>query len=146
MIVGIGSAQASHAGRNPFTAGERVSMVHRALADLETTTYAIPIPDLDRYALWPAHVRALCPPFGAIYTNNPLVGRVCGEAGFEVRGVDLVDRDRFRGTEIRRRMVAGDPWRDLVPGETVDVIEEIDGVSRLRAVVEHGQHDVDESP
>lgn len=146
VIVGVGSAQASHAGRNPFTAGERVSMIHRALAEVDATTYAIPIEDVDRYALWPAHVRALCPPFEAIYTNNPLVGRVCREAGLDVRGVELIERDRFRGTEIRRRMVDGDPWRDRVPDEVVDVIEEVDGAGRLREVTQHDAHSVGTSP
>jgi len=142
VVVGIGSAQASHAGRNPFTAGERVSMVHRALEDLDATTYAIPIEDVNRHSLWPAHVRSLCPRFGVVYTNNPLVRRVCEEAGLTVRGVELIDRDRYRGTEIRRRMVDGEPWRDLAPDATVDVVEEVDGVARLRDIVEHDQHAV----
>lgn len=143
VVVGIGSAQASHTGRNPFTAGERVSMIHRALADLGTTTYVVPIEDVGRYALWPAHVRALCPPFEAIYTNNPVVERVCREDGIEVRGVELIDRERYRGTDVRRRMVDGDPWRDRVPQATVDVIEEVDGVERLRSIVDHDQHTVE---
>ncbi|HKL28458.1 MAG TPA: nicotinamide-nucleotide adenylyltransferase [Natrialbaceae archaeon] len=145
VVVGIGSAQASHTGRNPFTAGERVSMIHAAIEDVEAPTYVIPIEDIDRYSLWPAHVQSLCPAFQAIYTNNPLVGRVCREAGLDVRGVDLVDRDRFRGTEIRRRMVEDEPWRDLVPDGTAEAIDDIDGVTRLRRIVEHDQHAVDGS-
>lgn len=145
VVVGIGSAQASHTGRNPFTAGERVSMIHRSLDELDTTTYVIPIVDLDRYAVWPAHVQALCPGFETVYTNNPLVERVCREADLDVRGVDLIDRDRYRGTDVRRRMVDDDPWHDRVPDATVDLVEEIDGVERLRRVVEHDRHVVDAS-
>lgn len=146
VVVGVGSAQASHAGRNPFTAGERVTMIHRALADLDTTTYAIPIVDLGRYALWPHHVQSLCPPFETVYSNNPLVRRVCAENGYDVAEVRLIDREVYRGTDIRRLMVADGPWRDRVPDPVVEVIEEVDGVGRLRAVVEHDQHDVDASP
>ena len=146
VVVGVGSAQASHTGRNPFTAGERVSMVHGALEGVAATTYAIPLPDIERYALWPAHVRSLCPPFEAVYTNNPLVGRVCREAGLEARGVALFDRDRYRGTTVRRRMVDGERWRHLLPEPVVDVVEEVDGAERLRAIVEHDQHDVDREP
>ena len=146
VVVGVGSAQASHTGRNPFTAGERVSMVHGALESVAATTYAIPLPDTDRYALWPAHVRALCPPFEAVYTNNPIVGRVCREADLAVREVELFDRDRYRGTAVRRRMVEGERWRHLLPDPVVGVLEEIDGADRLRAIVEHDQHDVDREP
>lgn len=146
VIVGVGSAQASHAGRNPFTAGERVTMVHRALEDLDATTYAIPIVDLDRHALWPHHVQTLCPPFETVYSNNPLVRRVCAENGYDVGAVELFERERYRGTDIREAMVAGDPWRDRVPDPVEAVVDEIDGVERLRAVVEHDQHDVGGSP
>jgi nicotinamide-nucleotide adenylyltransferase len=43
-------------------------------------------------------------------------------------------------------MVAGDPWRELVPDPVAAVIAEIDGVERLRRVVEHDQHAVDAAP
>ncbi|PSP77096.1 nicotinamide-nucleotide adenylyltransferase [Halobacteriales archaeon QS_1_68_20] len=145
VVVGVGSAQASHTGRNPFTAGERVTMAHRALADLETTTYVVSIEDVGQHALWPAHVRTQCPRFEVVYTNNPMVERVCEEDGLDVSGVELIDRDRYNGTDVRRRMVEGDTWRDRVPEATVDVVEEVDGVKRLRRVVEHGQHSVDGS-
>jgi nicotinamide-nucleotide adenylyltransferase len=144
VVVGVGSAQASHTGRNPFTAGERVAMIHRALAPVGATTYVVPIEDLGRYALWPAHAESLCPPFDVVYTNNPLVDRVCSEAGIDTRGVDPIDRDRYRGTEIRRRIVAEDEWRDLVPDPVIEVIAEIDGVRRLRRVTQHDGHAVDE--
>lgn len=132
VIVGVGSAQASHTQENPFTAGERVSFIHRSITDLEATTFTIPIEDIDRYSVWVSHVRAMCPPFDVVYSNNPLVRRLFREAGFEIRGVRLVNRDEYRGTAIRRRMIDDDPWRDRVPDPVVRGIEGIDGVERLR--------------
>lgn len=146
VVVGIGSAQASHTGRNPFTAGERLTMIHRGLADTGIPTYVIPIEDLDRYRVWPDHVQSLCPPFDAVYSNNPLVGRVCREAGFEVRQVERFDRDRFRGTEIRRRMVDGEDWSVLVPDAVANVVEAVDGADRLRTVTAHPDYAVDDDP
>ncbi|MDY6764546.1 MAG: adenylyltransferase/cytidyltransferase family protein, partial [Halobacteria archaeon] len=35
VIVGIGSAQESHTQHNPFTAGERVSMITKALEPID---------------------------------------------------------------------------------------------------------------
>lgn len=145
-IVGIGSAQASHTGRNPFTAGERLEMIHRTLAGLAVPSYVVPIEDLNRHAVWPAHVEALCPPFEVVYTNNPLVRRVCREYGLEVRGVELVERDRYRGAEIRRRMVCDEPWRDLVPDPVASVVDSVDGVRRLRRVTRDDRSAVDASP
>lgn len=132
LIVGVGSAEASHTIRNPFTAGERISMIHRTTAQLDTTTFVIPIEDIDRNSVWVAHVVSLCPPFDVVYTNNPLVDRLFREAGFSVRGVDLIDRDRYQGTVIRERILDGDPWRDLVPDPVAAVIDDVDGVDRMR--------------
>lgn len=142
LVVGVGSAQASHTARNPFTAGERITMIHRTLNRMDLPTYVIPIEDLNRYRVWPAHVRSLAPPFEVIFTNNPLVRRVCREAGIDVRSVELIDRDRYRGTEIRQRIVEGRPWDHLVPEPVAGVIDEIDGVSRLRRVFEHTDDDI----
>jgi nicotinamide-nucleotide adenylyltransferase len=131
IIVGVGSAQASHTVENPFTAGERVSLIHRSIIDLEPTTYTIPIEDIDRYAVWVSHVRAMCPPFDVVYSNNPLVQRLFREAGYEIESVGLVNRDEYRGTAIREKMIGGEPWRDLVPDPVADGITAIDGVARL---------------
>jgi nicotinamide-nucleotide adenylyltransferase len=134
VVVAVGSAGLSHTPENPFTAGERVSMVHRVLDELEATTFVVPVTNVEPYALWVGHVETLAPPFDAVYSNNPTVQRVVDERGFEPRGVELIDRDRFSGTEVRHRMVDGDPWRGLVPRSVVDVVEEVDGVERLRQV------------
>jgi nicotinamide-nucleotide adenylyltransferase len=42
IVVGIGSAQKSHEKENPFTAGERVLMVSRALEEFDIKHYVIP--------------------------------------------------------------------------------------------------------
>lgn len=144
VVIGVGSAQASHTGRNPFTAGERRTMIGRALADLGTPTTVVAFADTGRYAVWPARLQARMPGFDAVYSNNPLVARVCAEAGLEVRGIEPIDRDRLRGTEVRRRMVEAEPWRDLVPDPVAAVVDEIGGVERLRALVGGDADGVDE--
>jgi len=136
LVVAVGSAGASHAVHDPFTGGERVRMVRRALADLELVTYAVPVEDVDRHAVWVSHVESMTPAFDAVYANNPLVVRLFEEAGREVRDVEMYDRDRLEGTRIRESMIAGEEWRDLVPDSVVSTIEEINGVERLRAVSE----------
>lgn len=133
VTIGIGSAQFSHTLDNPFTAGERHLMISRALKEAGLDNYfLVPIVDVNRYAVWVAHVVSLVPPFKAIYSNNPLTRRLFTEAGYEVRGAPLFNREAYSGTEIRRRMVAGEEWKHLVPKATVKVIEEIGGVGRLQ--------------
>ena len=76
LIIGIGSAQMSHDLRHPFTAGERVLMIRRALSDAKIPLYIIPLEDIKRNVLWVSHVRSMVPPFDAVYTSNPLVIRL----------------------------------------------------------------------
>ncbi|WP_049979238.1 nicotinamide-nucleotide adenylyltransferase, partial [Halolamina rubra] len=85
LVVGIGSAGDSHTTRNPFTAGERVMMVTKALKSLDIPTYVVPIEDLERNAVWVGHVESMTPKFDVAYSNNPLVVRLFTESGVEVR-------------------------------------------------------------
>jgi nicotinamide-nucleotide adenylyltransferase len=134
LVIGIGSAQLSHTPENPFTAGERILMISRSLEPLDLYYYVIPINDIYRNAEWVAHVRSMTPPFSSAYSNNPLVSRLFSESGYEVKHSPMYNRIEYSGTEIRRRMLAGENWGKLVPRAVVEVIEEIHGVERLTQV------------
>ncbi|MFB6309230.1 MAG: nicotinamide-nucleotide adenylyltransferase [Haloarculaceae archaeon] len=141
LVLGIGSAGDSHSTHDPFTAGERIMMITRAVSEFERenglVTYVVPIEDLERHAVWVSHVQSMCPSFDVAYSNNPLVIRLFEEAGIEVRQSQLFDRDRLEGSDIRQRMIEGEQWRDSVPDAVVETIEEINGVQRLRTIAEN---------
>ncbi len=137
LTVGIGSAQYSHEPDNPFTAGERYTMIDEALRDAGIVNYSIvPVEDLNRYSVWTAHVVSMCPPFSAVYTNNPFTRRLFQEAGYAVRASPMYDREIYSGTEVRRRMVEGGDWRSLVPAPVAEVIDSIDGVGRIKEITQ----------
>ena len=131
IIIGIGSAQLSHDVNNPFTAGERVMMITRSLEELSCRYYVIPIEDVQRNALWVAHVSSMAPPFQRVFSSNPLVVQLFSERGIKVESPEMYERDSHSGTEIRKRMLYGGEWEKLVPPPVADVIEEIKGVERL---------------
>ncbi len=136
LVVGIGSAGDSHTTRNPFTAGERVMMVTKALESLDIPTYVVPIEDLDRNAVWVGHVQSMTPKFDVAYSNNPLVVRLFEESGVDVRQSPMFQRDVLEGTEIRERLVTGGDWESLVPDAVANTIHEVDGVDRIRQISE----------
>src|SRR6056297_2549768 len=143
LVLGIGSAGDSHTTRNPFTAGERVMMVTKAVEHLDITTYVVPIEDLDRNSVWVSHVQSMSPRFDVAYSNNPLVVELFEEAGVEVRQSKMFNRDELKGSEIRELMIAGEPWEPYVPDAVADVIHEVDGVERIQRVssVDDGSHE-----
>ncbi len=139
IIIGIGSAQKSHEIENPFTAGERILMVQTALMDFNIRHYVIPIEDIQRNSLWVSHVKSMVPPFDIAFTNNPLVIELLSEAGIKVKQSPLFKRNSYSGTQIRRMMLKGEEWEQFVPEKVIEIIREIDGVKRLRTVVQSDQ-------
>ncbi|WP_226012349.1 nicotinamide-nucleotide adenylyltransferase [Halomicrobium salinisoli] len=140
LVLGIGSAGDSHSTRNPFTAGERIMMITKAVREFERehdlVTYVVPIEDLNRNSVWVSHVQSMCPSFDVAYSNNPLVIRLFEEAGIEVRQSEMFDRDRLEGSDIREAMIDDEDWRGRVPDAAVETIEEINGVQRIRTVAD----------
>jgi nicotinamide-nucleotide adenylyltransferase len=134
LVLGIGSADQSHTARDPFTAGERIMMITKATMEMDLVTYAVPIEDLNRNAVWVSHVQSMSPHFEVAYSNNPLVVQLFREAGVEVRQSPMFRREEWEGTEVRDRMRDGGDWRSLVPATVAGVVDEIDGIERIRRV------------
>jgi len=137
LLLAIGSAQDSYTWRNPFTAGERMEMIGRALREAELTgVVPVPIPDIDRHAVWVRYVESFLPHFERVYTNNPLTRLLFEQARYTVESPRLVDRALFEGETIRGLMAAGGEWKSHVPGAVVRFLEEIDAAQRLKILRE----------
>lgn len=133
LTIGIGSADVSHTLENPFTAGERHEMLRASLAaEGVTNVDIVPIPDVNRNAIWVSHVKSLVPPFDVFYTNNALPRRLFEEAGHAVRGLPFVEREKYEATQIRALMLENGDWEKLVPEAARRVIASVRGVERLR--------------
>ena len=135
IIIGIGSAQLSHELKDPFTAGERIVMMNQALAEIGIDPkryYIIPMEDINYNSIWPAHVKMMTPPFSIVYSGNSLVKELFSEEGYEVKNPPLYDRLNLSGSEVRRRILADENWQELVSESTVEVMDEINGVERLK--------------
>jgi nicotinamide-nucleotide adenylyltransferase len=135
LIIAIGSAQFSHTLHNPFTAGERVTMIRLALdeAKIDADTYfLIPVRDLRIHDLWVPHLVSQTPRFEVVFSNEPVTSRLFKEAGFRVEPIPFYDRDKYSSTEIRERVVNGNSWEELVPHSVALYIKNIFGDERLR--------------
>ena len=135
VVIVIGSAQYSHRLDNPFTAGERVTMVRKALdeAGIQPSKYwIIPIRDMHVHMMWVAEVRGYTPNFDCVYSNEPLTRRLFMEEGLPVKPIPFRSRHLYLATEVRDRILKGRAWEELVPKSTAGYIKEIDGVGRLR--------------
>ncbi|HET6404792.1 MAG TPA: nicotinamide-nucleotide adenylyltransferase [Candidatus Thermoplasmatota archaeon] len=132
VVVAIGSAQVSHTEKNPYTAGERLEMVHASCREAGlANVLPLPLPDVGRNSVWVSHVKSYVPPFSALYTNNPLMTRLFQEAGVKVLPAPFHARERYEGSRIRALMRTSGDWRALVPAATARVIDACDGARRV---------------
>ncbi len=135
LYIGLGSANRSHERRNPFTAAERILMIKSVLEkeNIDQRKWMIiPIPDVKVHYLWTKIVRMLVPKFEIVFSNDPLTLRLFSEENFPVIEVPLTEREKFIATEIRNRILEGQPWEHLVPEPVIKIIKEIDGEERIR--------------
>lgn len=134
LIIVIGSAQMSHEPDNPFTAGERIEMIQRALdeAGVSRSLYMlIPISDAPAHRVWVSMVESQAPKFDVVYTNQPLTRRLLYEANYEVREIQFYQRGQYEATKIRQRILDCEDWQDLVPNTVYQYIKEIKGEERI---------------
>ena len=134
LVIVIGSAQYSHNADNPFTAGERLVMIRKALEEAGVDwgrVWVVPVPDVHLHMMWVAEVEGYTPKFNTVYSNEPLTRRLFSEAGYKVQAIPYYDRKIYSSTLIREKMVKGENWKELVPKPVAAFIEEIDGTNRL---------------
>lgn len=138
LVIVIGSAQYSHNVNNPFTAGERLVMVRKALEEAKidiSRVWVVPVPDVHLHMMWVSSVEGYTPRFDVVYSNEPLTHRLFLEAGYNVKAIRSYERKLYSSTEIRKRMLEDKSWEELVPKSVAAFIREIDGVNRLRDLV-----------
>jgi nicotinamide mononucleotide adenylyltransferase len=120
--------------RNPFTFWERCLMIRRTIEvempDSEIHILPFPRPDL----FWEI-VKGFLPPertwvvpFTDTFDEEKV--RFYDEMGEHVLRVR--QKVRVHATDIRTRILDGEEWTSMIPGPALEVLESIDGISRLR--------------
>ncbi|HDI23821.1 MAG TPA: nicotinamide-nucleotide adenylyltransferase [Thermoplasmatales archaeon] len=133
IVIGIGSSQYSYTKENPFTAEEREMMIRKTLENLGIKNIEIYfIPDIHNYSRWVEHVESMVPKFDIVLARNPITLRLFKEKGYKVKRIPLFGGKNCHGKIIRKLIAEGKDWRSLVPKEVAEIIEKIDGESRVK--------------
>jgi nicotinamide-nucleotide adenylyltransferase len=139
LVIVVGSAQKSHEPKNPFTAGERIRMIKESL-DFERVNVSkiliIPVPDIDVHSLWTRQVDMLVPKYEIVFANDPFTLILFRERGVKTIEAPMVNRSKMQATGIRRKMATGGKWEGLVPAAVARIVKEINGVERVKGIVE----------
>lgn len=123
VVLALGSPNKSRTPENPLTAPERIDVIRACHPDVDVAL----VPDEDRgEAGYPAWARRLVRRTNAdvVVSGNDLVQRLVREhTDADVDQQEMHSPERYSGTEIRRRIRAGEPWHDLVPDCCLDTIQ-----------------------
>ena len=136
LVIIIGSAQFNFIDKDPFSAGERVLMIHEALKEAGidlSRCYIIPIVNDENNARWLAYLRSMIPPFDVLYSGNDFVKYLARsqDPGIAIEDPAFAEKDEYNGTNIRHLMQFGKPWEHLVPPAVAKVIQQVGGIARI---------------
>ncbi|MDQ3847377.1 MAG: nicotinamide-nucleotide adenylyltransferase [Thermoproteota archaeon] len=136
LVIIVGSAQFNFIGKDPFSAGERVLMIHEALKEAGidlSRCYIIPVPNDENNARWLAYLRSMVPPFDVLYSGNEFVKYLARsqDPTIIIENPVFANMSEYNGTNIRYLMQDGKPWTHLVPPAVSRVIEQVGGIVRI---------------
>ena len=79
---------------------------------------------------------SMLPPFDILYSGNHLVVTLAS-SHLEVKSPRFVRREEYNGSYIRNRILKGQKWSDLVSKSVFDIINNIDGINRMKTLAKH---------
>ncbi len=139
LYIVVGSSQRSHERDNPFTAGERIAMIREALVEANVKAsrwMIIPVPDADSHSVWVATLRSSVPKFHVVFSNDSLTIRLFKEEHVNVLPIPYKNRREYSATNVRTRILERKNWEGLVPKAVAKLVEQLDGVGRVRSMIE----------
>jgi nicotinamide-nucleotide adenylyltransferase len=136
MVIVVGSAKESFQKENPFTAGERVEMIGLALKEdkIFEKCYIICVDDISEYALWTQRIRAYCPSFDLVFTNNPLVKELFETDGTKVQKL-ISNNAKIDSTKIREKILKGKNISKYVPNAVEKFLKKINAKKRIESIM-----------
>lgn len=134
VIIAITSSQFNYLQKDPFTAGERIEMIHNSLKESTidlSRCIVVAIENQFNIATWASYLKAALPHFDKVYSGNEYVKMLLADSAIDVVPPKFLDRTKYNATNIRSMIISGDDWQKLVPNTVVKFLEKINAKNRL---------------
>jgi nicotinamide-nucleotide adenylyltransferase len=135
LYIGIGSTQYSHEKYHPFTIGERMEIIKKALDEKKVPNdryKIISIPDIHDNTAWPAYVQKLVPPFDTVFVGDDGLVKELFEKHTKIPAEIVSKEINICATDIRNAIVNGGNWKKYLCSSTIKYLEKIDGLNRIK--------------
>jgi len=137
LIIVITSSQFNYLEKDPFTAGERIDMIHNSLKESSldlTRCFVVSIENQFNVATWASYLKSALPHFDKVYSGNDYVSMLLADSGIEVVTPKFLDRTQFNATRIRSMIISDENWKDFVPNAVYDLLTKINAKNRLAVI------------
>jgi len=137
VVIAITSSQFNYLQKDPFTAGERIEMIHNSLhedgVDMSKCFIAA-IENQFNIATWGSYLKAALPYFDKVYSGNDYVQMLLADSGIDVVPPKFLDRQQYNATRIRQMIIKDENWQTCVPKAVAELISKINGQNRLKTI------------
>lgn len=134
LFIGICGANNVPNKENPFTAPERYDMIVRSLGDKIHLCKAFPIADKATNEQWMKHIDYVLPKYDIVFSGNPETLTICESFGKKIWKIPSYERDHLNATNIRELIRTDQPYEQLLPNGTKNVMGNIDGITRVKTI------------
>ncbi len=137
LIIAVTSSQFNYLEKDPFTAGERIEMIHKSLVEKGMdmkNCYVTGIENQFNIATWAAYLVSSLPKFDKVYSGNEYVKMLLEDSKIQVVSPKFFDRTTYNATSIRKLIIKNENWQKLVPAAVTTIISRINGVNRLQTI------------
>ena len=137
VVIAVTSSQFNYLEKDPFTAGERIEMIHNSLKESDMDLTRCIILSLDNQfniATWSSYLKSMLPHFDKVYSGNDYVKMLLADSNIEVVQPTFLDREQFNATKIRAMIISDEEWEKIVPTAVSEYIKKINGKNRLKII------------
>ena len=128
VIIAITSAQFNYLEKDPFTAGERMEMIHNSLKESSldlNRCFVVSIENQFNIATWASYLKSALPHFDKVYSGNDYVSMLLADSDISVVKPVFLDRNQFNATKIRSMIISNENWKDSVPNAVYEFITKL---------------------
>jgi len=137
VIIAVTSSQFNYLEKDPFTAGERIEMIHNSLKESSldlSRCFVVSIENQFNVSTWVSYLKSALPYFDKVYSGNNYVSMLLGDSGIDVVTPVFLDRTQFSATKIRAMIISDENWKDYVPNAVYELLTKINAKNRLTVI------------
>ncbi len=137
VIIAVTSAQFNYLEKDPFTAGERMEMIHNSLKESSldlSRCFVVSLENQFNIATWASYLKSALPHFDKVYSGNDYVSMLLADSGVIVVKPTFLDKPKYNSTKIRSLIISDENWKDLVPNAVYELLTKINAPNRLKVI------------